>query len=488
MPPEPPAGLPIRPIVIPAPAEPGRPGAEHRRPFSTPRLPTLAGVLASAVLSASTSRGGAGCAARLRRPRALVARARREPDVRGRAARRLGDGGRLRRRRYSPGSASRSAATRGSARRPGCRVLLVPRRCSSRSSWRSRWCATSPAGATARIAARAGGRIGLGGDRVARAQAARRHDRPRALSVAAPAPGRRPRRHGGPHFPADAGQRRHRGGAGAPDRRRRARWPGRWRSRRSVPVLMGATASPRSPAAAMRRAPASRCASALVQSNIVRLRASAPGEGRLRGGPQRARHPLRDVARGDRAAARGRGAVVGDGVPDHLRPPQERGRRRTRPRDPRLRQRGRRAASCSAPTTATRQASTTRPLSSRPAPACSGLYRKTRLFLLTEHVPGVARRTATAALAAVDRQLEGRHGARVFPLRTRRRPRDSGVADDLPGRRRHPPGHRRRAARRAGHPDDVERLLVHRSPASARNCTRWWPPSAASRRACRSCA
>ena len=110
----------------------------------------VAGILASAAHVDPVRPRRRRLAARLRGPRAVVAHARREPDARGRAARRLGDVGRLhggglrlvRHRDRQLHAARHCRRPRGAAPRP--------RRCSSRNSSPSRWCATSPASGTAR--------------------------------------------------------------------------------------------------------------------------------------------------------------------------------------------------------------------------------------------------------------------------------------------------------------------------------------------------
>ena len=304
----------------------------------------------------------------------------------------------------------------------------------------------------------------------------------------AAAPGRRCRRRGGPHAPAAAGERR-----------RRAR---RWRAVATaacarmaqplalaamVPLLLAGYGFAALSRAVGPRPRTSRCAwawcsrTSSTTSACAASRAPTPSSARCWTSTSRCRHDAVERQRVDAVLwsetvypttfghpKSDDGAELDREILGSSTPPACR--------------------SCSAPTTATPAANTTRPPSSSPARACSASTARRALFPLTEYVPGVARRADAAALAALGRHLAaGQRRARVSAA-AGRRPRDPGAADDLPGRCRCRPGHRRCAAGRAGDPDDVERLLVHRASRRARGCTRRRRRSAASRRACRSSA
>ena len=467
MPPElAPPGLPIRRIVIPAPTRTGETRALSATAASSGSARRMAaGILASALLCVAVRARRRRLAARLRRARAVAARARRAA---ARSPARCSAPGRCRspsRRRCSPGSAARSAATRSSAPPPAwrCCSLAAPlfqpqfiafalvrhvvgrrhgralRALAGAAAWvATEWLVPRLLGDTLgyglypsrllRQAADVGGAAGL----------------TLALLLA---------------NEGVAAARR------APARRRRARWPCRWRSPRWCRCCWRATACAALSAAA---APAGKpLRMGLVQSNIVdyeRLR-------REKGAGAVVREVLDThyamTLRRRRAAARRRGAVVGDGVPDDLRPPEERGRRRARPRDPRHRRRRRRAVRV-------------RHLRSRRGRRVQrGRLRRARhrpARLLSQDA------RSSRSPSTCPRWLDGPTlrrwlpwagtwqpgtGARVFPLRLadgREIPVlpliclddvDAGLAD------------RRCPAGRAGHPDAVERLLVHRAPQGA---------------------
>ena len=373
-----------------------------------------AGVLASAVLAWLYARGGV-AGARLRRPRAVAARARREPHARRLAARRVRSCRSPSRPRSSPGSAPRSAATRSSAPPPAwrCCSLVAPlfqpqffvfalvrhvvgRRHGPR-------------------AARARRRRGVGRDRVARAQAARRHARLRAVSVASPAPGRRRRRRGGPHAAAAAGERSARGGARAP-RAKASRAMARPLALAAlVPLLLAAYGLA---ALAAAPTPAGKpLRMGLVQSNIVdyeRLR-------REKGAAAVVREVLDThyamTLRRRRAAARRRGAVVGDRVPHDLRPSEERGRRRARPRDPRHRRRRRRAVRVRNLRPRRRGRIQRGRLRRARARACSASIARRAPFPLTEYVPAWLDGPTLRRWLPWTGTWRPGTGARVFPLR-----------------------------------------------------------------------
>ncbi len=123
-----------------------------------------------------------------------------------------------------------------------------------------------------------------------------------------------------------------------------------------------------------------------------------------------------------------------------------------------------------------------------PGTGLLGFYRKTRVFPLTEYVPAWLDGPTLRRWLPWAGTWQPGSGARVFPLRLadgREIPVLPMIClDDVDAG----PGHRRCAAGRAGDPDDVERLLVHRARRRARGCTRRRRRFAASRRACRSSA
>ena len=424
-------------------------------------------------------------AARIRGPRAVAAHARQGADLRECAARRLGDGCRLH------GGGLRLVRQRDRqlhATRHGHRTVrcsLSPRRCSSRNSSRSRWCATSPAAGTASaLRALAGAAAWVAtewlvprllGDTL----------RLRPVSFAPAAAGGRCRRRAGPHLRAAAGERsawRLLSRAGS---KVSARSPCRWPSPRWCRCCSRATAWPRCrpsrrgppPAAscgsdwcsrtswttnacAGRRAPArwcARCSTRTMRCPTTPSNGSTPTRccGRKRCTPPPSAIPKSEAgAELDREILE---IVNAAGVPFVFG---------TYDRDAAGEYN---AAAFVAPGT-----------------GLLGFYRKTRPFPLTEYVPGWLDGADVAALAAVGRHLAAGHGRARVPAAPEGRPRDSGAPDDLPRRRRYRPGRRRCAAGCAGHPDPVERLLV--PAARGANCTWRRRRSAASKRACPSSA
>ena len=193
-------------------------------------------------------------------------------------------------------------------------------------------------------AARGGGSLGVGGLRMGSAQAARRYAGARVISFGRAAAGGRPGGGCGPHLPAAAGQRG--GGCGGRATFGRCTWVaaaaragrrdcgGHGRVWISAAGYAAGAAGRRRTGAAHRDGP----------GQYHRLRTPAPRDGRVRRGAARARYPLRVVAVGDQRPRCGRAAVVGNGLPHHVRQTTQRGRRGARSRDPGLRRCRRRAA------------------------------------------------------------------------------------------------------------------------------------------------
>ena len=434
-----PPGLPIRRIVMPAPVEPGK-----CRALDTPRSCSrgsavacgLASSPAPCLLGPVRSRRRR-LAARLRGPGAVAAYTRCEPKRRRHAAERLRDVGRLHgggvrlvRHRDRP----LHAARRG---RRACCCCCSPRRCSSRNSSPSRWCATSSVAGTApSLCALAG----------AAAWVATEWLVPKLLGDTlgyglypspAAAPGRRPRRRGRPHAAAAAGERRRLRRHSRRRRRRRARDGRPLALAALVPLLLAGYGL-----AVLSATPAPVGQAAAHGAGAVehrRLRAPAPREGRRRGRARGARHALCDELRRCRAPARATRCC---------------GRRRCTPRpsaSPRARPVPNSTArswasstppgcrSCSAPTTATTAGEYNAAAFVAPGTGLLGFYRKTRLVPAHRVRARLARRADAAALAAVDRHLAAGHRRARVPAAPGRRPRDPGAAPDLPRRRGHRP-------------------------------------------------
>jgi apolipoprotein N-acyltransferase len=210
-----PPGLPIRRIVIPRRPNRGDPGAEHHRPVFRLGGRMAAGILASAAMAFLYARGGAAWVLGFV---ALVPWLRTLDQTGSLAATLLGAWGMSiaftaavfawfgpRDRQLH---AARRSARSGAA--AACRAAVPA------AIFRLRTGAPPRRPPTRRRAARVRRCGGVGRDRVARPQAARRHARLRALSVPVAAAGRRPRRRGGPHVRPAAGERGHRDGARAP--------------------------------------------------------------------------------------------------------------------------------------------------------------------------------------------------------------------------------------------------------------------------------
>ena len=167
--------------------------------------------------------------------------------------------------------------------------------------------------------ARVGGCVGVGRGRMAVPETAGRHAGSWAVSLASAAPDCRCRRRGRHHLSADPRERsrgrshrasprwRARNGQAAGDGRVRGDRDGGLRQRAPVDAVGGAGKHRHTAA----------CRYGAVEYR--RLRRPAPRDGRVRSGPSRARHPLRDVARGGRKTSGRCAAVVGDRVSDHVR-------------------------------------------------------------------------------------------------------------------------------------------------------------------------
>ena len=313
--------------------------------------------------------------ARLHRVRAVAARAGRESH-----ARRLAAGPRTSCRwrsppRSSPGSAPRSAATREHRRHGRCGAAA--RRRAPVPAAVLRVCAGAPRRLRAARARALGALAG------AAAWAAAERLLPKllddtlghgAVSVTYPAPGRRRRWRG--EFLTVALLLANEALAAAVARRSEGvRSVARPLAVAALmPLLLAAYGLA---ALAVRPTPAGKpLRMGLVQWNVVDYERLRREQRCRRGRPRGARRALRDDVRRRRAPARARGDVVGDRLPHDLRAPQERSRRRVRPRDPRHRRRAG-CRSSSGPTSATPPANTTRPPSSRPGTGLLGFYRKT---------------------------------------------------------------------------------------------------------------